>query len=68
MRKPDIPPVTQHLDAMIRLKEVLRIFPISRSAWYVGQAEGRYPKGTLVGPRTRAYRMSEIQALIANAK
>lgn len=68
MRKPDSPAVTQHLDAMIRLKEVLRIFPISRSAWYAGQVEGRYPKGVAIGPRTRAYRMSEIQALIASAK
>jgi len=35
--------VTTKIDALLRLPEVLAIFPISRSTWYQGIKDGRYP-------------------------
>ena len=40
------------------------ILPISRSSWWNGVAEGRYPKGVKIGERTTAWRVEEIRALI----
>ena len=54
------PPV----DGFLRLPQVLALFPISRSAWWNGIAAGRYPKGVKLGPRTTAWRLSDIRALI----
>jgi predicted DNA-binding transcriptional regulator AlpA len=42
------------------------IFPISRAAWWAGVAEGRYPAGILLSPRTRVWRASDIKALVAS--
>ena len=41
------------------------IFPISRAAWWQGVAEGRFPAGILLTPRTRVWRASDIRDLVA---
>ena len=51
-------------DGLLRLPEVLKVFPVSRSAWWKGVQEGRYPRAVKIGPRTTAWRRSDIQALI----
>jgi prophage regulatory protein len=43
------------------------IYPISRSAWYAGQAAGRFPKPVKLGPRAAAYRVEDIRALLAQS-
>ena len=50
----------------LREKQVLRIFPVSRSSWWLGIKEGRYPKPVrLAGcERTVAWRKKDILALI----
>lgn len=48
----------------IRLAQVLTLIPVSKSAWYAGVAEGRYPRPVQLGPRTAAYRAEDIVALI----
>jgi predicted DNA-binding transcriptional regulator AlpA len=50
-------------DRLLRLPEVLQIFPVSRSAWYQGIAQGRYPAGIKLSVRTVAWRKSDIDAL-----
>lgn len=40
------------------------VIPVSRATWHRGVASGRYPKGVLLGPRTRAWRVEEIRALV----
>lgn len=30
-------------ETLLRLRDVLAIFPVSRSAWYEGVKDGRYP-------------------------
>lgn len=52
------------VDALIRLPEVLRLIPISRSAWYKGIAEGRYPRSIKLSERAVAWRRFEIEALM----
>ena len=50
--------------ALIRLPQVLGRFPISKSAWYLGIKEGRFPKGIKIGANSTAWRSSDITALI----
>lgn len=51
---------------LLRLPEVLALFPVSRSCWWAGISSGRYPAGIKIGPRTTAWRLSDIEALIAS--
>ena len=49
----------------IRLKEVLAFIPVSKSTWYKGIADGRYPKPTKVlGPRIAAWDVRDIRPLL----
>jgi len=52
------------IDAFLRLKDVLKIYPVSKSTWWAGVADGRFPKGIHLSERTTAWRASDIQALI----
>jgi len=45
---------------------VAPIIPVCRSAWWCGVADGKYPKGVLLGPRTRAWTAESIRTLIAS--
>lgn len=42
------------------------IIPVSKSSWWAGVASGRYPQGVRLGPRTTAWRVESIRALIAS--
>jgi prophage regulatory protein len=44
------------------------LIPISKSAWWSGIKSGRYPKGVHLGPRTTAWTVESIRALIESAK
>ena len=49
--------------ALLRLPQVLNLIPVSRSAWWAGCKNGRYPKPVKIGPRTTAWRAEDIRAL-----
>lgn len=51
-------------NALLRLPQVLALIPVSRSAWWVGCKSGRYPKPVKLGPRTTAWRASDIAVLL----
>lgn len=51
-------------DAVIRLPEVLRLFPIGKSTWWEGIRNGVYPKPIELGPRARGWRLGDILTLI----
>jgi len=56
-------------EGLLRLKQFVgpgRPIPVSRSAWWKGVKDGRYPKPVKLGPRTTAWRVSDIRALIAD--
>jgi len=49
----------------LRLPQVLALIPISRSAWWAGIREGKFPKGIKLGTKTTVWRAEAIRALIA---
>jgi len=49
----------------LRLPQVLALIPISRSAWWAGIREGKFPKGIKLGAKTTVWRAEAIRALIA---
>jgi prophage regulatory protein len=50
-------------DALIRLPDVLRLYPVSNSTWWRGVADGTYPKPIKLGPRAVAWRIGDVLAL-----
>lgn len=48
----------------VRLPVVLSVYPISRSAWWQGVREGRYPAPVKLSPRCTAWRAEDIHELI----
>ena len=40
------------------------IIPVSSSTWWAGVKTGRFPKSVKLGPRTTAWRVEDIVALI----
>ncbi len=60
-------PTALHLPGRhMKLPEVLRIIPVSRSTWYDGISSGRYPKPVRVSKRGVAWSESDILALVAS--
>jgi len=48
----------------VRLPDVLKVYPVSKSHWWAGVKEGRYPKPVKLGPKITAWRVEDIRALI----
>lgn len=58
---------TVNLDfGYLRLPDVLRVFPVSKSAWWAGVKSGRYPLPVKLSPRTSAWKVADIRALAAS--
>jgi prophage regulatory protein len=52
---------------LIRLQAILAPdgpIPVSRSTWWAGIQQGRYPKPVKLGPRITAWHVEDIKALI----
>jgi len=56
---------TQEPEGFYRLPEVLRILGVSKTTFYTGIKEGRYPKGYKLSARTTGYKVSDIRNLCA---
>ena len=52
------------LSGFMRLPHVLHLIPVSKSAWWQGCRDGRFPKPVKLGPKTTAWRVEDIVALI----
>jgi len=52
------------IDPVLRLQQVLAVFPISRSAWYKGVKNGTYPQGLKLTKSTIGWRSSDVKKLI----
>jgi prophage regulatory protein len=59
MKSELLPPI-----GFIRIRTVLQIIPVSRSAWYLGVQRGQYPQPIKLGPRSAAWRVEDIRELI----
>ena len=51
-------------DRLLRLKDVLQLIPVGRSSFYKGIKDGKYPAPAKLGPRTSAWRLSDILELM----
>ena len=49
----------------VRLPTILRVFPVSRSHWWAGVREGRYPQAVKLSDRCTAWKAEDIRELIA---
>ena len=58
---PALPPDDE---AFVRLPTVLVVYPVGATTWHEGVAQGRYPRGHLLGPRVRAWRVGDIRQLL----
>ena len=52
--------------ALWRLPMVLAHIPVSRSGWWAGVKEGRYPAPVKLSTRCVVWRSADIRALIAS--
>jgi len=48
----------------LRLPKVLEIVPVSKSTWWAGVREGRYPKPVKLSANVTAWRATDIRELI----
>ncbi len=48
----------------LRLPEVLKVYPVSKSTWWAGVKAGRYPAGYKLSARITAWKAEEIFALL----
>lgn len=62
--------ITEQLDSecpmlgFIRLPAIIKLLGIGKTSFYKGIREGRFPKPVKIGPRTSAWRVSDIRELI----
>lgn len=51
----------------LRLPDVLRLYPVSKSTWWKGIHDGKFPAAVRIGDRAVAWRAEDIRSLIENA-
>jgi len=54
----------------VRLRQILAPtgpIPVSRSSWWQGVKDGRFPKPMKLGPRTTVWRVEDIRSLFEMA-
>lgn len=54
------------MDGFVRLSQILAPkgpIPVSKSTWWQGVKDGRFPKPQKLGPRTTVWKVEEIRAL-----
>jgi len=52
------------LDSLLRLSQVLELIPVSKSCWWAGCANGRFPKPYKLSPGVTVWFASDIYRLI----
>jgi predicted DNA-binding transcriptional regulator AlpA len=52
-------------EGFVRLPQILEVFPVSRATWWNGVRDGRFPKAHKLTPKTTAWKVEDIRALIA---
>jgi prophage regulatory protein len=48
----------------LRLPEVLKVYPVSKSTWWAGVKTKKYPAGVKLSDRVTAWKVEDIRALI----
>ena len=52
----------------IRIKQVLRYIPVSKSTWWAGIKTGRFPKPVRLGAKVTAWHVQDIRNYIDSVK
>jgi predicted DNA-binding transcriptional regulator AlpA len=52
------------LSGFLRIKDVLKLIPVSKATWAEGVKRGQYPKAVHPSPGTSAWRTLDIETLI----
>lgn len=52
----------------VRLPQILTVFPVSKSTWWAGVKDGRFPRPVKLSTRITAWRVEDIQSLIERHK
>jgi len=58
----------EEVDRLLRLKEVLKIVPVSASTWWSWCSRGIAPTSIKLSERTTCWRLSDIMAFIESAQ
>lgn len=53
------------IESYLRLDQILKIIPVSRSTWYRGMKTGLYPKQVRLSYRVAAWKSSEVKECLA---
>ena len=48
----------------LRLSQVLDLIPVSKTTWWDGVKEKRFPQPVKIGPKTTVWRVEDIRAFI----
>lgn len=48
----------------VRVKQILKVFPVSKTRWWEGVKQGIYPAPVKLSKRTKAWRVDDIKQLI----
>lgn len=67
MKPPPNDAVPNDPRAMLRLPQVLALYPVSKSTWWQGIRDKKYPPGIKLSPGVTAWRAADIFALIEQA-
>lgn len=62
MNNPNTLPET----GFLRLPEILKVYPVSKSTWWAGVKDGRFPKSVKLSENITAWRVEDIRTLIAS--
>jgi prophage regulatory protein len=57
-------PADDNQERLIRLSEVLKLLPISKSTWWSGVRSGRFPRPVKLGARGTCWQLSAIKKLL----
>jgi prophage regulatory protein len=55
-------------EGLLRIGGVLELIPVSRSHWWQGVKEGKYPQPIKLSERVTVWRASDIRALVEGKK
>ena len=53
-------PPQEHIEQWLNIKQVMEYIGVSHSTLYHWMRDGTFPKGELLGPKSRRWRLSEI--------
>ena len=51
-------------EGFVRLRDVLRYIPVSKSTWWAGVKSGRYPRPFKISQNATAWKVEDIRRLI----